>query len=143
MLYTVYIFINNHCYRIFSPTFFTFVQAHLMKTSNPLRSIVVVKEGHENNDFKMALAAWYNKRQFIICLFFGLFPTVLMFSLDCWTTSFLCIPYDNFLCFQFQCRNINRSYLCVETHTPTALYLSDNFAWFYRFGLRVWILRVN
>jgi len=28
-----------------------------MKTSNPLRSIVVVKEGQENNDFKMALAA--------------------------------------------------------------------------------------
>lgn len=30
---------------------------HLMKTSNPLRSIVVVKEGQENKDFMMALAA--------------------------------------------------------------------------------------
>jgi len=32
-----------------------------MKTANPLRSIVVVKEGQENKDFKMALAAWDKK----------------------------------------------------------------------------------
>jgi len=33
------------------------MQGHLMQTSNPLRSIVVVKEGQESKDFKMALAA--------------------------------------------------------------------------------------
>lgn len=33
------------------------IKAHLMKTSNPLRSIVVIKEGQANKDFNMALAA--------------------------------------------------------------------------------------
>ena len=31
-----------------------------MKTANPLRSIVVIKEGQDNKDFRMALAAWTN-----------------------------------------------------------------------------------
>jgi len=33
------------------------LQGHLMKTANPLRPIVVIKEGQENKDFQMALAA--------------------------------------------------------------------------------------
>ena len=35
------------------------LQEHLMKTANPLRQIVVIKEGQEkeNRDFQMALAA--------------------------------------------------------------------------------------
>lgn len=36
---------------------FGYAHNHLMKTSNPLRPIAVVKEGQENNDFKTALAA--------------------------------------------------------------------------------------
>ena len=32
-------------------------QTHLMKTSDPLRPIAVVKEGQENKDFLSALAA--------------------------------------------------------------------------------------
>ena len=32
-------------------------QEHLMKTANPLRPIVVIKEGQTNKDFEMALAA--------------------------------------------------------------------------------------
>ena len=33
------------------------IQGHLQKTKNPLRPIVVIKEGQENRDFSMALAA--------------------------------------------------------------------------------------
>jgi len=29
-----------------------------MKTANPLRPVVVIKEGQQNKDFQMALAAW-------------------------------------------------------------------------------------
>jgi gelsolin len=36
---------------------FGYAHNHLMSTDNPLRSIVVIKEGQENKDFKMALAA--------------------------------------------------------------------------------------
>jgi gelsolin len=36
---------------------FVYAHGHLMKTSNPLRPIVVMKEGQENKDFQMALAA--------------------------------------------------------------------------------------
>lgn len=36
---------------------FGYAHSHLMSTYNPLRSIVVVKEGHENKDFQMAIAA--------------------------------------------------------------------------------------
>jgi len=36
---------------------FVYAHGHLMKTSNPLRPIVVIKEGQENKDFQMALAA--------------------------------------------------------------------------------------
>jgi hypothetical protein len=32
-------------------------QTHLMKTSDPLRPIVVVKDGQENQEFRTALAA--------------------------------------------------------------------------------------
>jgi len=47
-----------HMSLFFYVTSLAFVlQAHLQKTSNPLRSIVVVKEGQESKDFKMALAA--------------------------------------------------------------------------------------
>jgi gelsolin len=36
---------------------FGYAHSHLMSTANPLRPIVVIKEGHENKEFKMALAA--------------------------------------------------------------------------------------
>lgn len=36
---------------------FSYAHGHLMKTANPLRPIVVIKEGRENKDFQMALAA--------------------------------------------------------------------------------------
>lgn len=36
---------------------FAYAHEHLMKTANPLRSIVVIKEGQDNKDFRMALAA--------------------------------------------------------------------------------------
>jgi gelsolin len=34
-----------------------YAHSHLMSTYNPLRPIVVVKEGHENKEFKLAIAA--------------------------------------------------------------------------------------
>jgi gelsolin len=36
---------------------FVYAHSHLMKTANPLRPIVVIKEGQDNKDFQMALAA--------------------------------------------------------------------------------------
>jgi gelsolin len=36
---------------------FVYAHGHLMKTSNPLRPIVVIKEGQENKDFQIAVAA--------------------------------------------------------------------------------------
>jgi gelsolin len=54
---TCFVWIGSGASPAESKNGFGYAHNHLMKTSNPLRSIVVVKEGQENQEFKAALAA--------------------------------------------------------------------------------------
>jgi len=64
-----------------------------MKTANPLRPIVVIKEGQENknSEFKMALAAWNNSSHLLrvtivtvvvmaTCIYCGVFRSKALYN---------------------------------------------------------------